>query len=155
MLDILRRWFSPDVPLSQGRPGGSTRDEQSPRQDRCRGTSPPIAGAPVERELEPRSPPTAKTRRTFPREFHVEAVRRIAGQRKGPDEVTREPDPGESMLRVRKQAPAAADDHAFPGRGNPPAWGEEPRRLRAEVERLAVGRDVLQKAVAFFAKGSS
>ena len=97
----------------------------------------------------------AKTRRTFTPEFKAEAVRRIAERGKSLAEVARELDLGESMLRAWKQALAAGGDRAFPGKGNPPAHDEELRRLRAEVKRLTMERDVLKKATAFFARESS
>jgi transposase len=97
----------------------------------------------------------AKTRRTFTPEFKAEAVRRIADQGKSLAEVARELDLGESMLRSWKQALASEGDRAFPGEGNPPAQEEEIRRLRAEVKRLTMGRDILKKATAFFAGESS
>jgi transposase len=97
----------------------------------------------------------ARTRRTFTPEFKTEAVRRIAEQGKSLSEVARELDLGESMLRAWKQAVAARGGQAFPGQGNPPAHGEEMRRLRAEVERLTMERDILKRATAFFARESS
>ena len=97
----------------------------------------------------------AKTRRTFTPEFKAEAVRRIAEQGQSLAEVARELDLGESMLRAWKQALAAGGHQAFPGKGNPPAHDEELRRLRAEVKRLTMERDVLKKATAFFARESS
>src|SRR6478752_10533510 len=77
-----------------------------------------------ERKLDPRSPPMAKTRRTFTPEFKAEAVRRIADQGKSLAEVARELDLGESMLRSWKQALATGGERAFPGKGNPPAHEE-------------------------------
>ena len=59
------------------------------------------------------------------------------------------------MLRAWKQAQASAGDEAFPGKGKPSAQDEELRRLRAEVKRLTMERDVLKKATAFFARESS
>ena len=97
----------------------------------------------------------AKTRRTFTREFKVEAVRRITDQGKSLAEVARELDLGESMLRSWKQALAKRGDHASPGKGSPPALEEELRGLRAENKRLTMERDILKKATAFFAKESS
>jgi transposase len=97
----------------------------------------------------------AKTRRSFTAEFKAEAVRRIAEQGKSLAEVARELDLGESMLRAWKQALAAGGEQAFPGKGNPPAQDEEVRRLRAEVKRLTMERDILKKATAFFARESS
>src|SRR3954471_11091837 len=90
----------------------------------------------------------AKTRRTFTAEFKAEAVRRIAEQGKSLAEVARELDLGESMLRSWKQALASGGDRAFPGKGSPPAHEEELRRLRAEVKRLTMEREILKKATA-------
>nr|WP_206108271.1 IS3 family transposase [Paludisphaera soli] len=95
----------------------------------------------------------AKTRRTFTPEFKAEAVRRITEQGKSLSEVARELDLGESMLRAWKQAIAAQGEQAFPGRGNPPALEEELRRLRAEVKRLTMEREILKKATGLLRQG--
>lgn len=97
----------------------------------------------------------AKQRRNFTREFKVEAVRRIAAGGRSLAEVARELGLGESLLRSWKQALAAEGEHAFPGKGNPPALEEELRRLRAENQRLRMEREIIKKATAFFAKESS
>jgi transposase len=97
----------------------------------------------------------AKTRRTFTPEFKAQAVKLVTDQGKSLAEVARELDLGESMLRAWKQAHAAAGDEAFPGKGKPSAQDEELRRLRAEVKRLTMERDILKKATAFFARESS
>ena len=97
----------------------------------------------------------AKARRTFPPEFKVQAVQLVTEQGKSVAEVARDLDLGESMLRAWKQALAKGGDHAFPGKGNAPAPEEELRRLRAEVKRLTMERDILKKATAFFARESS
>ena len=97
----------------------------------------------------------AKTRRTFTREFKAEAVRRITETGKSLAEVARELDLGESLLRSWKTALTKDGEHAFPGKGVPPAHEEESRRLRAEVKRLTMERDILKKATAFFARESS
>ena len=97
----------------------------------------------------------AKQRRNYTRAFKAEAVRRIAAEGRSLAEVARDLGLGESMLRAWKQALARGGDQAFPGKGNPPAQDEELRRLRAEVKRLTMERDVLKKATAFFARESS
>ena len=91
----------------------------------------------------------AKTRRTFAPEFKAEAVKLVTDHGKSLAEVAR--DLGESMPRGWKQALAKGGDQAFPGKGHPPAHEEELRRLRAEVKRLTMERDVLKKATVFFA----
>ncbi len=97
----------------------------------------------------------AKTRRTFTREFKAEAVRQITEAGRSLAEVARDLGLGESMLRAWKQAFAAGGEQAFPGKGNPSPHEEELRRLRAEVKRLTMERDILKKATAFFARESS
>ena len=96
----------------------------------------------------------AKPRRTFTPEFKVQAVKLVTEQAKSIAEVARDLDLSESLLRGWKQALAKRGDHAFPGKGNPPALEEELRRLRAENKRLTMERDILKKATAFFARES-
>jgi transposase len=97
----------------------------------------------------------AKTRRTFTPEFKAQAVKLVTEGGKSLAEVARDLDLGESMLRSWKRALAEGGDQAFPCKGHPPAHEEELRRLRAEVKRLTMERDVLKKATAFFAGESS
>ncbi len=87
----------------------------------------------------------ARFRRTFTPEFKAQAVKLVTEQGKGLAEVARDLDLGESMLRAWKQA-LAKGDHPFPGKGDPPALEEELRRLRAEVKRLTMERDIPKKA---------
>ena len=96
-----------------------------------------------------------RTRRRFTGEFKAEAVRLVTEQGKSLAEVARDLDLGESMPRAWKQALAEGGNHAFPGKGNPPALEEELRRLRAENKRLQMERDILKRATAFFARESS
>ncbi|WZP00264.1 IS3 family transposase [Isosphaeraceae bacterium EP7] len=95
----------------------------------------------------------ATTRRTFTPEFKAQAVKLVNEQGKSVAEVARDLDLSESLLRGWKRAPAEGGDQAFPGKGNPPAHEEELRRLRAEVKRLTMERDILKKATAFLRQG--
>jgi transposase len=97
----------------------------------------------------------AKTRRTSTPEFKAQAAKLVTERGRSAAEAARELELGESMLRARKRAPAEGGDHALPGKGSPPAPEEEPRRLRAEHKRLAMERDILERATAFFAGESS
>lgn len=96
-----------------------------------------------------------KQRRDFPREFKVEAARRIAAGGKSLAELARELGLGEGLLRSWKAALAAEGEQAFPGKGCLPAVEEEPRRPRAENQRLRIERGIFKKAMAFFARESS
>src|SRR4051795_9040226 len=96
----------------------------------------------------------ATTRMTFTPEFKAEAVRLVTEQGRSLAEVARDLGLGESMLRAWKQALVKGGNHAFPGKGNPPALEEELRRLRAENKRLTMERDVLKKATASASRSS-
>lgn len=97
----------------------------------------------------------AKTRRTFTQEFKAQAVKLVIEQGRSVAEVARDLDLSESLPRGWKRSLDEGGDRAFPGKGHPPAHEEELRRLRAEVKRLTMERDILKKATAFFARESS
>ena len=93
-----------------------------------------------------------RTRRSFSREFKVEAVRMIAEQGQSATEVARDLGIHPNMLRKWKQQLAAKPEQAFPGNGKLSAEQEELRRLQQENRQLRMERDILKKATAFFAK---
>ena len=94
----------------------------------------------------------AKKRRTYTREFKIEAVKLVTEQGYSVAEAVRSLGLHETLLRSWKQAFEAEGDHAFPGKGNLSPFEEEIRRLRAENKRLLMERDILKKATAFFAR---
>jgi transposase len=95
-----------------------------------------------------------KPRRSFTREFKVEAVKLVTEQGRSFAEAAANLGIAESLLRKWKTDLDGQGDQAFPGKGNLPAPEEELRRLRAENKRLQMERDILKKATAFFAKES-
>jgi transposase len=86
-----------------------------------------------------------KPRRTFTREFKVEAVKLVTEQRRSFAEAAANLGIAESLLRKWKKALDDQGDQAFPGKGNLPALEDELRRLRAENKRLQMERDILKK----------
>ena len=94
----------------------------------------------------------ARQRRSYTREFKVEAVKLVTDKGSSVAEAARSLGIGETLLRSWKQAFETEGDQAFPGHGNFPAIEEELRRLRAENKRLQAERDILKKATAFFAR---
>lgn len=92
------------------------------------------------------------TRRTFTREFKVEAVKLLTGQGLSLTEAARRLGIAENLLRKWKHALDAGSGQAFPGHGNLPPLEAELHRLRAENKRLRVEHDILKKAAAYFAK---
>jgi transposase len=86
----------------------------------------------------------AKKRRTYTREFKIEAVKLVTEQGYSVAEAVRSLGLHETLLRSWKQAFEAEGDHAFPGKGNLSPFEEEIRRLRAENKRLLMERDILK-----------
>ena len=94
----------------------------------------------------------ARQRRSYSREFKVEAIKLITEKGYSVAEAARSLDVGETLLRSWKQTLEKVGEQAFPGQGKLPAVEEELRQLRAENKRLQMERDILKKATAFFAK---
>ena len=93
-----------------------------------------------------------KTRRTFSREFKLEAVRLVRQRGVSVAQAARDLDVLENLLRgwVRNWEDDPKD--AFPGQGKQKPEQEEIDRLRREVAKLKAERDILKKAAAYFAK---
>jgi transposase len=94
-------------------------------------------------------------RRSYSREFKVEAVKLVTDKGMSVAEAARSLGLHENLLRSWKVAldkESKGDQPAFPGHGNRPALEEEIHRLKSENRRLQMERDLLKKATAFFAK---
>ena len=94
-------------------------------------------------------------RKTYTREFKLQAVRMLTADGLSVAEVARRLGVGENCLRLWRAAAQQQGDAAFPGPGNLSTEQEELRRLRAEVHRLKAERDLLKKAAAYFASPPS
>jgi transposase len=96
----------------------------------------------------------AKSRRSFTREFKIQAVRLVTEQH---DSFAEAAQLGitENLLRLWKKRLEAEGGGAFPGNGNRSPLEAELERLRAENKRLQIEREILKKAAAFFARESS
>ena len=93
-----------------------------------------------------------RKRRSFSREFKVEAVRQVLETDASIGHVSRALDMDNSVLSrwVRQYQEDAAQ--AFPGKGHQPDEQEELRRLRRELADVREERDILKKAVAIFSE---
>ena len=94
-------------------------------------------------------------RKTYTREFKLQAVRMLTERGLSVAEVARRLGVAENGLRLWRDAARPPGDAAFPGPGHLSAEQEELRRLRAEVHRLRAERDLLKKAAAYFASPPS
>jgi len=96
----------------------------------------------------------AKNRRTYTREFKIEAVRLVKQSGKSQSEIAEELGVPPSNITRWKEKYSDDGDDAFPGRGRLKPEDEELRRLRRELEIVCQERDILKKAVAIFSHPS-
>ena len=95
-----------------------------------------------------------KKRRTYSRQFKLEALRLWEMTDKTAAEIEREMGIGDGCLSRWKQKFLSEGDNAFPGHGRLPPEEDELRQLRRELEVLRQERDILKKAVAIFSHPS-
>jgi transposase len=91
-------------------------------------------------------------RRSFSREFKLEAVRLVRDRGISVAQAARDLDLHANMLRNWVREVAVDPGHAFPGQGQMKPEQAEIERLRREVQKLKAERDILKKAAAYFAK---
>lgn len=95
------------------------------------------------------------TRRRFSAEFKQEAVRLVRSRGVSVAQAARDLDVHENLLRTWMRAVDADVVSPFPGVGQQKPEQAELTRLRREVARLKMERDILKKATAFFAREST
>jgi transposase len=95
---------------------------------------------------------STKKRKTYSREFKLEAVRLITEKGYSIAEASRNLGVEYSVLRSWKKKLAADPQNAFPGKGCLKAADQELRQLQRELERVKEERDILKKALAYFAE---
>jgi transposase len=93
-------------------------------------------------------------RRTFSREFKLEAVKLVTERGVSVAQAAEDLDVHENVLRKWVRELREAPQDAFPGNGKQRAQDAEIARLRKEVAKLKMERDILKKAAAYFAKES-
>jgi transposase len=93
-----------------------------------------------------------KKRKSYSREFKLEAVRLITEKGYSIAEASKNLGIEYSVLRRWKKQLADDPDNAFPGKGKLKAQDEQMRKLQRELERVKEERDILKKALAYFAE---
>ena len=91
-------------------------------------------------------------RRSFSREYKLEAVKLIQDRGVTVAQAARDLDIHENVLRKWVKEFRADPQQAFPGHGQMKPEQLELERLRREVIKLKAERDILKKAAAYFAK---
>lgn len=94
------------------------------------------------------------TRRRFSREYKLEAVRLVTQRGVSMAQAARDLGLHINSLRQWVRDYQADPQQAFPGEGQQKPEAAELTRLRREVAKLRMERDILKKAAAYFAKES-
>ena len=87
------------------------------------------------------------TRRSFSREFKLEAVRMVSEGGHSLAQVARDLDIRPDMLRRWRRQLEHDPEEAFPGVGQRKAHDEEMWQLRRKLDRVTTERDILKKAL--------
>jgi transposase len=96
----------------------------------------------------------AVKRKTYPREFKIEAVKRMIEDRVPQAHVARELGVSVNTLAGWKRAFLEDPEQSFPGHGKQKPDDAELTRLKRENARLKEDLEILKKAAAYFAKHS-
>jgi transposase len=91
-------------------------------------------------------------RRSFSREYKLEAVKLIQDRGVTVAQAARDLDIHENVLRKWVKEFRSDPQQSFPGHGQMKPEQLEIERLRREVIKLKAERDILKKAAAYFAK---
>jgi transposase len=94
-------------------------------------------------------------RRKFTQEFKFEAVKLVQERGMTPAQAGRDLGIGQNVVSRWVREAKAGGKQAFPGRGVMRADDAEMARLRRELAQARAERDILKKAVGFFAKAPS
>jgi len=94
----------------------------------------------------------SRTRKKYDREFKQRAVRMVVDRGLPLTQVARDLGLHSNMLSRWKKEYLDDQDSSFPGKGKQKPEDEEIRRLKRELADAKEERDILKKAVAFFAK---
>jgi len=94
-------------------------------------------------------------RQTFTKAFKAEAVRLLEQSGKPAAELARELGVRRNQLYKWQTQSTAQGEHAFPGSGRRPKPADDVARLTRELARVTEERDILKKAVTYFARSSA
>jgi transposase len=95
-----------------------------------------------------------RVRKKHSREFKLEALRTLRSGQYTASELARRLGVTESHLRDWNREYEKYRDESFPGQGKRSGQAAELARLKRELEQVKEERDILKKAMAFFARES-
>ena len=91
-------------------------------------------------------------RRSFDKEFKLSAVKLVLETEKSVESIASELGVSSNTLFNWKRKYLEDAKNAFPGKGRMKPEEEELRRVKKELLRVTMERDILKKAIAYFAK---
>jgi transposase len=97
---------------------------------------------------------TELKRRQYTAEFKKEAVELVTNHGYSITKAAKNLGINSSILARWRREQLKKQQNAFPGTGHQPPETEELNRLREEIRRLKLEREILKKAAVFFAKES-
>lgn len=92
------------------------------------------------------------TRKTYDKEFKISAVKLVLDTGKSVDSVAKDLGISSNSLFNWKKQYLEDAKNAFPGKGHLSPADEEIRKRDKEIAMLKMERDILKKAIAYFAK---
>ena len=95
---------------------------------------------------------TERKRKTYDRQFKIDAVNFVVSGGRTVDEAARELGISANTLHRWKKVLTTQGSEAFPGKGKLSPQEEELRRLRRELAQAKEDSEILKKALAFFSK---
>lgn len=94
----------------------------------------------------------SEKRRSYDKEFKLSAVKMITEGGMSLMQVSRDLGVNENSLHKWKKDYLSDQQNAFPGKGNLKPEQEELRKRDREIAGLTMERDILKKALGYFAK---
>lgn len=94
----------------------------------------------------------SEKRRSFDKEFKISAVKLVLESEKSVESIATELGVSSNTLFNWKRKYLEDAKNAFPGKGKMKPEDEELRRVKKELLRVTMERDILKKALGYFAK---
>jgi len=91
-------------------------------------------------------------RKTYDNEFKLSAVKMIVEDGMSVSRISKDLGVNENSLYKWKRDYLTDQQNAFPGKGRMKPEDEKLRKLKKELHIVKMERDILKKAIAFFAK---
>jgi transposase len=93
-----------------------------------------------------------KKRKNYDKEFKISAVKLVLDSGRSVEKIASELGISSNTLFKWKKQYLEDSQDAFPGKGNLKPYEAELKKRDKEIARLKMERDILKKAIAYFAK---